>query len=271
MNRVPKFARSLRWEHELGDPEEHFNALCEEPLLANGWVVASTFTALTLAENGVPKERIHIVPYGVDSFRFPCRDQAPARSEPFRVVWVGSMVQRKGLSYFLEAMGSLPQKGLEVLICGNVNIEQDLIESSNIPSIRVHRALSDPELTQLLRSSDLFVLPSLVEGFGHVILEAMSSGLPVVTTASTCAPDVLSDGLHGFVVPIRDSAAIAKVVDWGRSHRTELHQMGVAAAHRAAEFTWERFRRGMVKAYLSMLEQVRTPSCACLKRRALLP
>jgi len=100
----------------------------------------------------------------------------------------------------------------------------------------------------------LFVLPSLAEGFAHVILEAMSSGLPVLTTASTCAPDVLEDGVHGFIVPIRDARAIAEKITWGRSHRSDLYRMGLAAASRARTYTWERFRKGLVNAYARMVE-----------------
>jgi len=254
MVRVPRFAASLKWEHELGSSQDHFNLLCSESRLANGWVVASSYTASTLAENGVPRDQIHVVPYGVDIDKYPCRTGAPPESAPFRVVWVGSMTQRKGLSYFLEAIRNLPQENLEVLICGQHSVDLKVIKEYGIKSVRIFQNLPTEDLTRLLRSSDLFVLPSLAEGFAHVILEAMSSGLPVLTTASTCAPDVLKDGVHGFMVPIRDAGAIANRIAWGRSHRPELFQMGLAAAAQARIFTWERFRKGIVKAYAEMVE-----------------
>ena len=242
------------WEHEIGAPESHFTALCSEPALANGWITASSYTAQTLAENGVPRDQIHIVPYGVDVTNYPCRETAPRDADPFRIVWVGNMTQRKGLSYFLEAIASLPQENLEVLVCGHHAVERDVIESYGIKSIRILRGLPTSELTQLMRTCDLFVLPSLAEGFAHVILEAMSSCLTVLTTGSTCAPDVLVDGKHGFIVPIRNSEALAAKISWGRTHRAELYQMGLAAAARARLFTWERFRRGVVSAYTKMAE-----------------
>ena len=91
MRLSPRFATSLKWEHEIGAPEEHFASLCSECRLANGWVVASSYTAGTLAENGVPREKIHVVPYGVDFEKFPCRTSAPSKEAPFRVVWLGSV------------------------------------------------------------------------------------------------------------------------------------------------------------------------------------
>jgi glycosyltransferase involved in cell wall biosynthesis len=241
----------------LGAPEPHFVDLCEEPRLANGWVVASSFTATTLAEQGVPRECIQLVPYGVDAEKFPCRDTPPEAATPFRVVWLGSMTQRKGLSYFLEAVAAVPQANLEVLMCGHHAVECELIEGCGLRSIRVLRGLPDDELARVLRASDLFVLPSLAEGFGHAILEAMSSGLAVLTTPSTCGPDVLQNGVHGFIAPIRDAAALAQRITWGRRHRSDLYRMGLAAATQARRFTWEKFRRGIVQAYLRMLEGAR--------------
>jgi glycosyltransferase involved in cell wall biosynthesis len=254
IQRQPRFGASLKWENELGAPEDHFQRLCSESRLANGWVVASSYTAATLAENGVPRDQIHVVPYGVDFTQFPCRTSPPPETGPFRVMWVGSMTQRKGLSYFLDAIAALPQENLEVLICGYFDIDADVIRERGIRSIRVLKGLPTAALTAELRAADLFVLPSLAEGFGHAIIEALASGLPVLTTASTCAPDVMIDGRHGFIVPIRDSHALVDRINWGRAHRSELYQMGLAAAAHVRQFTWERFRKGIVAAYQKMVE-----------------
>ena len=253
MFRAPKFAASLKWEHELGASQKHFDSLCEESRLANGWVVASSYTASTLAENGVPRDQIHVVPYGVDFEEYPCRTGTPSATAPFRLIWVGSMTQRKGLSYFLEAVKSLPQENLQVLICGHHAVDRRVIHEYGIKSVRVLEDLPTAALTAELRASDLFVLPSLAEGFGHAILEAMASGLPVLATASTCAPDILTHGEHGFIVPIRDSGALVQAITWGRQHRSELYQMGLAAAAQARQFTWQRFRKGIVAAYTGMI------------------
>lgn len=265
MRLSPRFATSLKWEHEIGAPEEHFASLCSECRLANGWMVASSYTASTLAENGIPRDKIHIVPYGVDFEKYPCRTNAPGKEAPFRVVWLGSMSQRKGLSYFLEAVGAVPQKNFEVLICGHHAVEMEAIKSLGIKSIRVLRGLPTPALVREMQACDLFILPSLAEGFGHALLEAMALGLPVLTTPRTCAPDVMVDGQHGFIVPARDSGALIRTIMWGRSHRAELYRMGLAAAEQARRFTWSRFRAGIVEAYKSMIEQQISQDCEPLR------
>jgi glycosyltransferase involved in cell wall biosynthesis len=123
-------------------------------------------------------------------------------------------------------------------------------------NLSVKVGLSRERLVREIQQSDLFVLPSLVEGFAHVILEAMACGVPVLTTSHTCAPDVMSHGEHGFVVPIRDSQAIATHLAWSMDNRADLATMGEAAAMRAGEFTWERFRSGVRGAYRRMLADV---------------
>ena len=116
--------------------------------------------------------------------------------------------------------------------------------------------LSRERLMEKLHSSHIFILPSSIEGFGHVILEAMSTGLPIVTTPHTCGPDVIEEGQHGFVVPIRSPEAIAEKITWAIENPQELAEMGVRAHERAMHFTWERFRHEIVHAYEQMLRTV---------------
>jgi glycosyltransferase involved in cell wall biosynthesis len=119
-------------------------------------------------------------------------------------------------------------------------------------NIRTTVGLSGGELGRALQTADVLALPSLSEGFGHVILEGMACGLPVIATPHSCAPDVVIEGVHGFIVPIRDAHAIAARLEWAVNNRPDLADMGVAATRRAAHFTWDRFREGVAKAYLDM-------------------
>jgi glycosyltransferase involved in cell wall biosynthesis len=139
-------------------------------------------------------------------------------------------------------------------MCGRSAPDHDLLRAYSKYNISIKLGLSHREVVSELHSSDLFVFPSLLEGFGHVVLEAMASGLPVLTTPHTCGPDVISEGTHGFIVPIRDPQAIAEKIAWGLEHRESLLEMGRAAAPRAREFTWERFRKQMLKEYIGIVE-----------------
>lgn len=253
IDRVPQARFSLLAEHELALSGKELDELASEPHLANGWVVASRFTAQTLIERGIPADKIRIVPYGVDHMTFARRATPPAAGQPFTVLYVGSLSQRKGVSYLLDAARLLKSQNLRVLLCGRGTVDARLIAAySDIP-VEVKIGLSRPALIREMQAADVFVLPSLAEGFAHVILEAMSCGLPVIATPHTCAPDVIEPGKHGFMVPLRDAEAIAERLAWGMGNRTELAAMGEAAATQARLFTWERFRAGVRDAYGKMI------------------
>ena len=113
--------------------------------------------------------------------------------------------------------------------------------------------LNRERLIGILHSCHMLALPSLVEGFGHVILEAMSVGLPVIATPNTGAPDVIRNGIDGFIVPLRDSQAIANKLELALQNPSELESMGVEASKRAREFSWSRFRDGIRAAYEQMV------------------
>lgn len=253
LDRAPWAEASLRAEVELSWPEDEYEKLCREPALANGWAAASTFTARSLAENGVPEANVQVIPYGVAHEEFPRRDCVPASNSTFTVVFVGSMVQRKGLFDLLEAARLLRSRNIRVLLLGRGYIDEALLVRYSALNIHRQTGLPRTELIRMLHECDLLALPSIVEGFGHVILEAMACGLPVITTPNTCGPDILRDGVDGFIVPIRSPEAIAERLEWGSKNRAQLSAMGDAAAQRAGQFTWENFRAGVREAYRKMV------------------
>jgi glycosyltransferase involved in cell wall biosynthesis len=97
------------------------------------------------------------------------------------------------------------------------------------------------DLPKIYRSADVFVFPSLLEGMPLVVLEAMASGLPVITTPNGPG-DLVRDGVDGFVVPIRDVDAIVEKLEYLRAHPEERLRMGQNARERAKMFTWEHYR-----------------------------
>ncbi len=113
--------------------------------------------------------------------------------------------------------------------------------------------VSAQELVTQYQSADLFVFPSVAEGFGQVLLESLSSGLPILSTTHTAAPDLIEHGREGFVVEPRRPDLLAAHIDWALTHRSDLAHMGRQARLRAEEFTWARFRSGIVSAVGSFL------------------
>ena len=257
VERTPYARASLMMEAEMSLPPEAFEALAQEAELANGWVAASRYTAQTLAAHGIPAEKIHVVPYGVSLKDFSPRVQPPAKEEPFTIIYVGSLIQRKGLSYLLDAVRALKTKNVRLLLRGRGGVDRELLKHYSDVDYDLKLGLPLNELVEDLQRSDVFVLPSLTEGFAQVILEAMACGVPVITTANTCAPDVLTDGVQGFILPIRDSRTIEEKLVWGLENRDALAAMGRRAAAQAGEFTLPRFRSGIREAYAAMIQAVK--------------
>jgi glycosyltransferase involved in cell wall biosynthesis len=96
---------------------------------------------------------------------------------------------------------------------------------------------------EIMAQHDVLVFPSLIEGFGAVILEAMSRGLPVITTPNTAGPDLIEEGIDGYIVPIRDADAIAERLTALAEDRSRLAAMADAARRKAAGLPWERYER----------------------------
>jgi glycosyltransferase involved in cell wall biosynthesis len=116
-----------------------------------------------------------------------------------------------------------------------------------IPSIP-HSAVLDE-----MARNDVFVMPSLSEGLALVILEALSRGLPVITTTSSGAEEIIRDGQDGFFVPIRSAEAIAQKLELLNQDRDLLDHMSASAARRAREFTWQVYRSLLVTTLTQIL------------------
>ena len=107
--------------------------------------------------------------------------------------------------------------------------------------------LSHDGVLREMQNRDVLVLPSLFEGFGLVILEAMAQGTPVVTTAHTAGPDIIEDGTDGFIIPIRSAEAIAEKLDLLASDHERLMAMKLAAKRKSALCRWAIYQQRLVE------------------------
>lgn len=253
LNDHPDCADSLRKEWELSLPQEDFDRLVEEVRMADHFLVASSFTRQTLIDNGAPAEAIRVIPYGVDLARFAPAARTASVSGPLKLLFVGTINQRKGIKYLLEALRLLgPQAPLELTVCGRV-VDNLALFTPFSSQVKIRPSVSLPELQAAYQDSDLFVFPSVAEGFAQVLLEALASGLPILSTTHTAAPDLIENGTQGFIVEPRRPDLIAERIQWALAHRQQLSEMRAAARERAEQFTWARFELGVVEAVRGFL------------------
>ena len=238
----PECRVSLEQEWELALPEDDFARLVEESAQGSSFLVASSFSRRSLIEHGTAAHRITVVPYGVDLERFkPAAGEKRLADGPLRLLFVGRINQRKGIKYLLEALRAFAPGDVHLTVCGRVVDALELFrEFSDRVTIRPN--VSEAELVEAYQSADLFCFPSVAEGFGQVLLEALACGLPILSTTHTAAPDLIEDGGEGFIVEPRRPEELVARIAWACTHRAELQEMGRRARVRAEKFTWERFR-----------------------------
>jgi starch synthase len=212
----------------------------EELELADHIIFPSDHVRRTLRRAPISAEKFYKVPYGTDESKGPTRVLGSSRARKLRVLYVGALTQRKGIGYLLDAVKILGSS-VEFTMVGPRNGQSACIDAAVrehrwIPSIP-HNAVLD-EMAQ----NDVFVMPSLSEGLALVILEALSRGLPVITTTSSGAEEIIRDGQDGFFVPIRSAEAIAQKLELLNQDRDLLDHMSASAVERAREFTWQAYR-----------------------------
>jgi glycosyltransferase involved in cell wall biosynthesis len=224
----------------------------EELDKADHIIVPSRHVNDTLKTSPASGRELLLIPYGTHEATSPIRPLGQPKRARLRVLFVGALTQGKGIAYAFDAI-KLLNRATEFTIIGRkvgTSTAVDAILGQNrwIPSTPNERILEE------MARHDVLVFPSLTEGFGLVIGEALSRGLPVITTASTGGPELIRDGQDGFIVPIRSAQAIAEKLEMLNRDRERLDWMSQSARLRARDFSWERYRSVLAATLKHVLE-----------------
>jgi glycosyltransferase involved in cell wall biosynthesis len=211
--------------------------------IADHILCASSFTKQSLAEVGADPAKITVVPYGVEFGPPHAADEAQRPDSGFHVLFVGSGLQRKGLHHLLLAW-----RRARLSADARLTVVARVVDPGLIPLLQTTRGVDDrrgvnePELRRLHRVATVFVMPSLVEGFGQVYLEALAQGLPVVGTRNTCLPDIGGEGDGIFLTTPGDIDGLAALLERLSVQLDNNTTIRRNAAYCARRFTWARFR-----------------------------
>lgn len=210
-----------------------------EHSLATRIVAASSYSKRTLVSWGVEADKIVVNPYGVDLERFQPGNNGRA-DRPVRFLFVGTISARKGIPLLIEAWGSLGFHHCELWLAGPVSDSvRPLIPE--LPGLKVLGKYPHSKLPALFKQCDVFVFPSYCEGFGLVLLEALASGLPIITTDATAGPDLIQDGVEGFITPSGDIDRLCQAIRFFVDNPNKLSEMSRAARRCAEKFTWDAY------------------------------
>ncbi len=239
--RSPEFAGLLP---NLVDSASHLEWKDEELALADYVFVASEHVRRTLA-GAVPEEKIRVVHYGAPAIRQRERI-ATDPTQPLRVLFVGGLVQHKGIGYLLDAIDRLGSQVELTLVGRRFRANARVDEACR--RWRWFETLPHSRVMDVMMESDVLVLPSLGEGFGLVVTEALACGLPVIVTPNVGASDLVHDGQEGFVVPASSADLIAERLHTLHHDRELLAAMSRNAHATAAAKSWESYRRNFAEA-----------------------
>jgi glycosyltransferase involved in cell wall biosynthesis len=248
IEKIPEAKASLMEETEMSPLFAHNDETFAQ---ADAVICASSFTRHSLNAAG-SKAPAHVVGYGVDLELFTARSEAPV-AKPLTIGFVGALSQRKGARYLLAALASLPKGAAKLIIYTRAAVDRELIRGFEGVDVEIRGGLSDAALAADLKQCDLVALPSIAEGFGLVILEAMACGVPVLCTTSTGGADFIAHRQNGLLVEPGSAEAIQLELDWALTHRDELFQIGQAARQEAQRHSWTAYRRSFFAAYCSAI------------------
>jgi glycosyltransferase involved in cell wall biosynthesis len=208
-------------------------------------IAASAFTRDSYS--GYPgADKVRVIPYGAPPPDPSSVDGGSKGDGPLRVLWAGTFSPRKGAHYLIEAWrrAGLTEREATLDHYGAVTLPPGMAGQAP-PQFHFRGSVPREELFDAYRAADVFVFPTLCDGFGMVVTEAFSRGLPVVTTRNAGAADLVRHGENGLLVGAGDADRLAEALRWCVSNRAALRAMRSAALATAAGWQWADYRAAL--------------------------
>ncbi len=202
---------------------------------------------IAVVYNGVPLERFH--PRNRDTVRDPVRKQLQVPEDAVVMLFVGSGFERKGLKFLLQATRYFKPLPWRLVLIGKGDWKGSLVYAPREAQKKILCLDPRDDLENYYAAADVFVLPSIYEPFGNANLEALASGLPVVTSRASGAAEIITPGENGMVIEDpsdpKEIAAHLNIL----MNPSLRERMGEKARLLAEQFTWERTVREMLRVY----------------------
>jgi glycosyltransferase involved in cell wall biosynthesis len=201
-----------------------------------GWIMAEL-------KHGREFGRIRFVPNGADERFFTPRQYQ--ESGPLRLLYVGTWLDRKGVYYLADAFALVAKATADLRLtvagCGASEAEvKKYFEPELRDQICVVPFVKRDDMLAVYQQHDIFVFPSLVEGMPLTLLEAMATGMPVVTTNTSGMADVVEDKIDGLLVPAADAETLKMAIERLSGSVALRRQLGLAAQEKMRRYTWKR-------------------------------
>lgn len=237
----------------LRDATEKLERKDEELRLAERIFVASSFTAKTLKEYPGILAPVEIIPYG-----FPAvaanRHYPELKNRRLKLLYVGSLSQRKGIADLFFAVKNLSAEVELTLLGPKTGADCPALDHA----LKAHRYIPPVphnEVLKIMQAHDVLVFPSLFEGFGLVITEAMSQGMPVITTDRTAGPDLITNGKDGWLIEAGSTIALQQAIEKLLDQPDIVTTAGIAAMATARKRPWFSYGKELTTALKGVIHE----------------
>lgn len=231
----------------LGDSDEKLKRKDRELEMADVVFAASSFTARTLEDFPGTLPPVKIVPYGFPQVSSGTPEKTNSNRKRLKLLFVGGLSQRKGIADLFTVADRLSTH-IELTLVGQKAVVNCSALNDALTRHRWIPSLSHQKILRLMQEQDVLVFPSLFEGFGLVITEAMSQGTPVITTDRTAGPDLITHDENGWLISAGSTDLLQNAIENLLIRPELVKQAGRAAINSAKQRPWEVYGKELVQA-----------------------
>lgn len=244
--RWPDWASTLTG---FGDSDAKLARKDEEIQLADSIFVASRFTAKTLEYYPGTLPPVSIVPYAFPPVAEGRTYEKVSALRPLRLLFVGGLSQRKGVADLFAAVKTFGNR-VQLTVVGSMLVDDCAVLNEALAKHRYIPSMPHADILKLMRGHDVLLFPSLFEGFGLVITEAMAQGTPVITTDRTAGPDVITHGENGWLIEAGNTRKLEEAIEAVLQDPAMIERVGRAAMATAEKRPWAVYGDELVNAII---------------------
>lgn len=215
-------------------------------------LVGSSHVKKILIDIGIHENKVKLLPYGVEVEK--CRERSKS-ADIVKFIFVGRVECAKGIFYLLEAFAQLKKerKGWQLTVVGDIKLNKAWLEE-RYSFCKFKGAVDHSTVLELLRNSDVFVLPSLYEGFSLSIIEAMSQGLPVIASKVSGAEDIVNKR-NGILINEGSVDELLAACKWFVDNKNEIQKMSIYSKQDSKQLNWNSYGDRLITYINELVEE----------------
>ncbi|WP_377887502.1 glycosyltransferase family 4 protein [Alkalihalobacillus sp. R86527] len=221
--------------------------------LADYFLVASTFSERSLLYDNINRSKIFKCPYGIENEQNFYKEINKKDNEKLKCVYVGRVTQKKGANHLFNAISRLNLNDFSFKFLGSYN-DKNLYYNFYKELCDFEGHVTKDKVMDIYSNSDILVFPSLADGFGLSVLEALACGVPVICSSNAGASDLIINGYNGFVITSGSTQEIIEKLQWFNTNRDKLSAMSKNASETAQRYTWGQYNKNIGNAMKQIME-----------------